>query len=359
MPALEAVFFDGGDTLMRVLPYEGRMVEWPEVAAVDGAAEALMQLRRRYKLAVLTNAQESSAADVAAAMRRVGLDVYITTYITSRDIGVLKPDPAFFRAGLQALDVAADQAVMVGDYYEADVLGARGAGLAAVWYNPHHDRCPDAHPAYDAMVTDLRDLPAVLAAPFLPDTPTCLRWLVEQGATGPLIPHVRLVAAVAFRLAEQLAAAGARVDPLLAHRGGLLHDLARVSARTRGVSHELEAGRLLRERGLDALARIAERHPVWAPLTPGRQPETWEEKLVYYADRISEPSGIVSIEERLAAMLARRGEQASSADEASPVDGAAYRAAARAMEQEIARRLGMASGDIMRWLKSVIDDPAG
>jgi len=353
MPGLEAVFFDGGDTLMRVLPYSGRMVNWPEVAAVDGAAEALMQLRRRYRLAVLTNAQESSAADVAAAMRRVGLDVYITTYITSRDIGVLKPDPAFFYAGLQALDVAADEAVMVGDSYAADVLGARRAGLHAVWYNPRGDRCPDAHPAYDAVAANLRGLPALLAAPFLPDVPTCLELLAAQGATGDLLPHVRLVAAVAFRLAERLAAAGEHVQPLLAHRGGLLHDLARVSARQRGVSHELEAGRLLRERGLHALARIAERHPVWAPLTPGQQPETWEEKVVYYADRISEPSGIVSMDERMTAMLARRSEQTSSAE------ADAYRAAARAMEQEIARRLGMASGDIIGWLKNVIDDPAG
>ncbi len=270
MPELKAVFFDAGDTLMRVFPFNGRMVDWPEVAAVDGAAEALMQLRRRYRLAVLTNAQDSSAGDVAAAMRRVGLDVYIATYITSRNIGVLKPDPAFFHAGLQALDVDANQAVMVGDSYDADVLGARRAGLHAVWYNPRRAPCPSAHPAYDAAVSDLRDLPAVLAAPFLPDVPTCLAWLAEQNVTGDLLPHVRLVAAVAFRLAERLAAAGEDVNPLLAHRGGLLHDLAKASAKERGVSHEREAGRLLRERGLPALARIAERHPVWAPLNPTR-----------------------------------------------------------------------------------------
>ncbi len=359
MPELKAVFFDGGDTLMRVLPYTGRMVDWPEVAAMDGAAEALMQLRRRYGLAVLTNAQESSAGDVAAAMRRVGLDIYIATYISSRDIGVLKPDPAFFHAGLRALDVDARQAVMVGDSYEADVLGARRAGLHAVWYNPHGAPCPSAHPAYDATVADLRALPAILAAPFLPDAGTCLTWLAEQDATGELLPHVRLVAAVAFRLGERLAAAGEAVNPLLAHRGGLLHDLAKASARQRGVSHELEAGRLLRERGLPALARIAERHPAWAPLTPGQQPATWEEKLVYYADRISEPSGIVSIDERMAAMLARRREQTSAVDEASSTDEAAYRAAARSMEQEITGRLGMTSGDIMAWLGSIIDDPAG
>jgi len=351
MPELKAVLFDCGDTLMRVFPYAGRMVDWPEVAAVDGAAEALMQLRRRYRLAVLTNAQESSADDMAAAMRRVGLDVYIGTYITSRDIGVLKPDPAFFRAGLRALDVAAGETVMVGDSYEADVLGARRAGLHAVWYNPRRAPCPSAHPAYDATVADLRDLPALLSAPFLPDTDTCLAWLTEQGATGDLFPHVRLVAAVAFRLAERLADAGENVNPLLAHRGGLLHDLAKVSAKERGVSHETEAGCLLRERGFAALASIAERHPVWAPLTPGQEPETWEEKLVYYADRISEPAGIVSIDGRMAAMLARHPDRSE--------DAAQYKAAAYAAEQEIAGRLGMTSGDIMAWLRSVIDDPAG
>ncbi len=350
MPRLEAVFFDSGDTLLRVFPYAGRMADWPEVAAVDGAAEALLQLRGRYRLAVLSNAQDSRAADMAAAMRRAGLD-YLSTCITARDIGALKPDPAFFRAGLQALDVPADRTVMVGDSYAADVLGARAAGLRAVWYNPRGGPCPSAHPAYDATVSDLRDLPAVLAAAFLPDATTCLAWLAQQGASADLTTHVRLVAAAAFRLAERLAAAGEDVDPLLAHRGGLLHDLAKASAAARGVSHELEAGRLLRERGQPALARIAERHPVWAPLTADLRPTTWEEKLVYYADRISGPTKIVSIEERLAEMLARRRERNAAA--------AAYGAAAHAVEQEIARRLGLTADDIMAWLRNVIDDPAG
>lgn len=357
MPELKAVFFDAGNTLLRVFSYGGRMADWPEIAAADGAAEALAQLRRRYRLVVLTNAQESRAEDMATAMRRVGLDVFIETYITSRDIGVRKPDPAFFRAGLQVLAVDASQAVMVGDSYQTDVLGARHAGLHAVWYNPDGATCPSAHPAYDATVSDLRDLPAVLAAPFLPDVPTCLAWLAEQdvpgnhGLPGDLLLHVRLVAAVAFRLAERLAATGEDINPLLAHRGGLLHDLAKISARPQGAAHEREAGRLLRARGLPALARIAERHPVWAPLTPGQEPETWEEKLVYYADRISEPAGIVSIEERLSAMLARHRERHDDAEQ--------YKAAADAVEQEIARRLGLAAGDLVAWLRSAIDDPTG
>lgn len=333
MSGVQAVFFDLGNTLIQLGDYEGRMADWPEVAAMDGAAETLMQLRARYTLAVLTNAQDSGADAVAAAMRRVGLDSYISTYITARDIGATKPDPAFFYAGLRSLHVAAEQAVMVGDSYELDVLGAKRAGLAAIWYNPRRAPCPQAEPLHDAEVRDLRELSAIVAAPFLPDVATCFAWLAGEGATGDLPRHVRRVGAVAFRLAEWLRAAGEPVDPLLAHRGGLLHDLAKVSAKAAGVSHELEAGRLLRERGLDALAAIAERHPVWAPLTPGQVPETWEEKLVYYADRIAEPSGVVSIEERMTAMLRRHPERAHELP--------AYIAAAHEVETEITMRLGL------------------
>ena len=48
--------------------------------------------------------------------------------IDSALVGVEKPDPAIFRAALEALGVAPEEALYVGDLYEVDVVGARAAG---------------------------------------------------------------------------------------------------------------------------------------------------------------------------------------------------------------------------------------
>jgi putative hydrolase of the HAD superfamily len=45
---------------------------------------------------------------------------------------VEKPDPRIFRAALDALGVAPEEALYVGDLYEVDVVGARAAGISAV-----------------------------------------------------------------------------------------------------------------------------------------------------------------------------------------------------------------------------------
>jgi phosphoglycolate phosphatase-like HAD superfamily hydrolase len=344
MIELQELIFDWGDTVMRVFPDPtGPMADWPEVAAVPGIGDALTVLAPRYRLALATNAGDSGGEQVRAALRRVHLDAFFSAVITSREIGARKPALAFFDATLNAIGCAPGEAAMIGDDYAADVVGAKAAGLRAIWFNPGRRPCPEPHPAYDAELGDMARLPEALGTLRLPDIATCLAWLREQGATNGLVAHVRLVAATAFRLAERLHSAGVLVDPLLAHRGGLLHDLAKASARATGAAHDRLAGELLRARGHGDLAAIAERHAVWALLDPAKRPETWEEKLVCYADRLADGSRLVTVDERMDALIARRPELAPDLER--------YRAAAEALEREIARRLGLTAGEMFEQLK--------
>jgi putative hydrolase of the HAD superfamily len=57
---------------------------------------------------------------------------YFDVVIDSSVFGTEKPDPAIFRAALEALDVAPEEALFVGDLYDVDVVGARAAGMEAV-----------------------------------------------------------------------------------------------------------------------------------------------------------------------------------------------------------------------------------
>ncbi|MBN1661540.1 MAG: HAD family hydrolase [Anaerolineae bacterium] len=160
---IRAVVFDWGDTVMRNLPgYSGPMVHWPVVEVVPGIEEALRRLNATYKLAMATNARDSGTELVRAALRRVGLEAYFDFVLTARDLGAGKPDPRFFQALLEWLGSRADETVMVGDDYQTDVAGAKETGLRAIWFNEAGAPCPHARPLYDAQVTVMADLPALL-----------------------------------------------------------------------------------------------------------------------------------------------------------------------------------------------------
>jgi len=161
---IELIVFDWGDTVMRDMPqYGGPMVEWPHVEAMPEIETALQTLKPAYRLALATNAAESGAEKVRAALARAGLDDYFDVVLTARELGVSKPDPAFFDALLAACGCVPHQAVMVGDNYRTDIVGAKLASLWAVWYNAAHADPPgDSALGPDAEIGALSELAAVI-----------------------------------------------------------------------------------------------------------------------------------------------------------------------------------------------------
>jgi HAD superfamily hydrolase (TIGR01509 family) len=73
--------------------------------------------------------------------------------VTSAEAGAAKPDPAPFRAGLEAAGVSAAEAVHVGDSRENDVAGAAAAGIRALLVDRDGGR---------GDIASLAELPAVL-----------------------------------------------------------------------------------------------------------------------------------------------------------------------------------------------------
>jgi HAD superfamily hydrolase (TIGR01549 family) len=57
----------------------------------------------------------------------------LRTIAVSADLGVRKPNPAIFFHALNALNVAPEEAVMVGDSLSADIVGAQRLGIFAIW----------------------------------------------------------------------------------------------------------------------------------------------------------------------------------------------------------------------------------
>jgi HAD superfamily hydrolase (TIGR01549 family) len=99
---------------------------------VPGAVPFLRRISGRTTLAIVTN---NTVAEQREKLAFLGLDRTIDLLVTSEEIGAGKPDPAIFLAALNRADARPSQAVMVGDSWESDVMGARSAGIRPVWFN--------------------------------------------------------------------------------------------------------------------------------------------------------------------------------------------------------------------------------
>jgi putative hydrolase of the HAD superfamily len=317
---VQAVVFDWGDTLMRDLPTNtGPMASWPRVEVVPGTRQALQALHGKYRLALATNADQSDSDQVRTALRRVGLDEFIDLIFTSKTIGLRKPTPTFYQAVLDGLNLSPGDAVMVGNNYRVDIEGASLSGLHAVWFNPDLQFPPTSHPRYNAEVSDMANLPAAIAGLRLPGVDECLRLIAEQGGGQRLVNHSQAVAGAAFRMAYLLREKGVEVDPLLAHRGGLLHDLDKLSARIQQRTHGELSDEILIGLGFPDLGAIARRHLISAALVSESAPITWEQKLVFYADKIAEEDSLVSVSERLQALRSRYPDYAGQFQQGGPI----------------------------------------
>jgi len=101
------------------------------MAPFAGALEALARLRERAPaLGLVTN---GASAAQRAKIERFDLARFFDVIVVEGEAGYGKPDRRVFERALAALDARPERALMAGDNFECDVLGALGAGLHAVW----------------------------------------------------------------------------------------------------------------------------------------------------------------------------------------------------------------------------------
>lgn len=129
--------FDWGDTLMVDFPAAtGKMCDWENVAAVDGAQELLAHLSQDSKLYLATGAADSTESDIIRAFARVNLNQYISGYFCQHNLGVAKGHPEFFQRILQQLNQSPADVTMVGNSLARDIKPAHSAGIQAIWLAP-------------------------------------------------------------------------------------------------------------------------------------------------------------------------------------------------------------------------------
>jgi FMN phosphatase YigB (HAD superfamily) len=130
----EVYLFDWGDTLMVDFPgIPGKMCDWEEVEAVEGAEDALREISKEAKIYIATGAAESTEKEIETAFKRVNLAKYIAGYFCKANLGIEKGGPAFLSSILSKLGKEANQVTMVGDNFKKDIEPAIALGIHAIW----------------------------------------------------------------------------------------------------------------------------------------------------------------------------------------------------------------------------------
>ena len=117
------------------------------------AARTLSSLRASgLRLGLITN---GSLRMQSRKLHCLALPPLFDTILISDAEGVAKPDGEIFRRAADRLNTTPARAVFLGDHPEVDVVGARAAGMQAVWRrDPRVSRMVEA----DGVIEDLADL---------------------------------------------------------------------------------------------------------------------------------------------------------------------------------------------------------
>ncbi|MCK4521526.1 MAG: HDIG domain-containing protein [Nanoarchaeota archaeon] len=132
----------------------------------------------------------------------------------------------------------------------------------------------------------------------LPTKKECLELLKKHGLSEKKIQHSVLVTKVAVFLARKFIKKGEKIDLNLIEVGGLLHDIGDSESEDK-INHGDVGVEILKKINLDQkIINIVRKHILKSVLDDA--PKTWEEKIVFYADKRvnSREVRIISIEER-------------------------------------------------------------
>jgi putative hydrolase of the HAD superfamily len=98
----------------------------------DNTIDILNYLKPKYNLHIITNGfqevQESK-------LRNSNIHHFFDSVTDSEQVGVKKPNPKIFNHALDKVGAQPESSLMIGDNIEADIFGALGIGMEAIYFN--------------------------------------------------------------------------------------------------------------------------------------------------------------------------------------------------------------------------------
>ena len=106
----------------------------------DDVKDTLIKLRKKYKLAILTN------GNAASQRRKLNtIDIYdlLDYTLVSSEYGIKKPDKKIFEYTANQLNLDTSECVYVGDNYNIDVVGSRNSGMTPIYVSRNNEEHND------------------------------------------------------------------------------------------------------------------------------------------------------------------------------------------------------------------------
>lgn len=116
---------------------------------------------QRFPMVLVTNFY----GNMPVVLNEFGLDNFFRCIVESSVVGIRKPDPALFAMGVEALHIAAEEIVVIGDSYRKDIYPALTLGCKTVWLK---NLCWEEEPIIEgyaptAIINDIAQLPDIIA----------------------------------------------------------------------------------------------------------------------------------------------------------------------------------------------------
>jgi putative hydrolase of the HAD superfamily len=100
-----------------------------DLVLFDDVAPTLTDLAAKgLILGLISNVEQ----DMTGTLTKLGLYAWLKIVVTSLDAGAGKPRPEIFQEALRQAGVKPSESIYVGDQYNVDIVGARGAGMKGI-----------------------------------------------------------------------------------------------------------------------------------------------------------------------------------------------------------------------------------
>ena len=128
----------------------------------------------------------------------------------------------------------------------------------------------------------------------IPTKEECLKILKSNNVPDNIIAHSKQVCNVALKIIDLLEKKRIKVNKNLAAAGALLYDVKKLSQN----DHVIEGYEFIKSLGFQEVAEVMKKHGLYNLDKDEFVPKTWEEKIVFYADKRVKGNKIVSVDER-------------------------------------------------------------
>lgn len=126
---------------------------------IEGTKSVLENLAEKFQLGIVSN---GSLEVQFQKLITLNIKYLFNCIILSEEVGIRKPDPRIFLKAANSLAREPKECLHIGDSYDADILGAKNAGIRACWFNPRGLPLSQDKIKPDFEIGSLNEIPNIL-----------------------------------------------------------------------------------------------------------------------------------------------------------------------------------------------------